>query len=245
MGPSKKRDLWCNRLEPNIVFEDYKALQKIEKSLRVIGFREFRVFNSGSMPTDLIYMNRFWICLPRNPRGLEQAKLYEDSSRFDVVRKPPGDSCFLKWRSAQQDSITVRSPLSKYLRLQREGMNVDGEWHREMDMIIAKDYAILARFQDTSGGIAMNEGELHDYFLAGLRGLGTWGAAWFLDRRWEHFGSLGEDQTDLQMLLEVEYRHGKIYSVKDVSEEPQEYFNAQNNLRVIRSEVAKFRRLSR
>jgi hypothetical protein len=93
--------------------------------------------------------------------------------------------------------------------------------------VVAKDFAVLARFTDKSKNRPASEGFLKDYFLGGLRGLGTWGAAWFLDNGYHNFENLQEE--DLQLLLEVIYRDGRIFTVKDVSNEPQEYFDSQNS----------------
>ncbi len=63
-----------------------------------------------------------------------------------------------------------------------------------MDRIIAKDFAILARFRDTKNTIALKDHYLNDYFLSGICGLGTWGAAWFVDRNYEVFKSIDEKE---------------------------------------------------
>ncbi len=245
MGPQDDQQVWLNRLEPNIVFEDFKALQKIEKTLRILGFSDFRIYNSASMPSDIQFMNRFWICLPRNTRGLQQTDLYQDISRFTMVRKKDRAASFIRWkpRVGSNSFITVRSPLAKYLREQRSKLDVSGEWYREMDNIVAKDFAILARFRDTHNDIAMKEGNLQDYFLAGLRGLGTWGAAWFIDRKYHTFENQG-DKGNLQFLLEVEYRDGRIFDVRDVSNKPQRYFDEENNIATIKRNIAIYRSMT-
>jgi hypothetical protein len=241
MGPQEDSALWLNRLEPNIVFEDFKALQKLEKTLRIVGFRDFRIFNTSDVPVDLQYMNRFWICL-RNTRLLEQAAEYKHVSRFELVRKENRAASYIRWKPCRgsRPSIMVRSPLAAYLREQRSALEIHGEWRPEMDRIIAKDFAVLARFRDTRQKVAMEDHYLQDYFLAGLRGLGTWGAAWFIDRKYEAFERL-EDKQDFQFLLEVEYRNGRIFDVRDVSDEPQSYFHAENRISLIKKNIARFR----
>ncbi len=57
MGLQDDPNLWLKRLEPNMVFEDGKALQKLEKTLRLLGFRNFRIYNSASIPSDVQFMN--------------------------------------------------------------------------------------------------------------------------------------------------------------------------------------------
>ena len=139
-----------------------------------------------------------------------------------------------------RESFVVHSPLAKYLKVQRAKKNTNGEWHRDMDDIVAKDYAILARFRDRTEDIAAEGSALHDYFLAGLRGLGTWGAAWFIDHRHRQFESL-RDEQDFQLLLEVEYRSGRIHSVTDVSRMSKRYFQLENSLRTVANNVREYR----
>lgn len=245
MGPQDDPDVWLNRLEPNIVFEDFKALQKIDKTLRLIGFDKFRIYNSASAPSDIRFMNRFWICL-RNSRGLQQASLYKDISRFTIVPKKNRASSFFCWkpRTNSDNFIIIKSPLAKYLREQRSKLDISGEWQPEMDHIMAKDFAILARFQDMHNNIHMQDGYLQDYFLAGLRGLGTWGAAWFIDRKYHTFEPQYE-KRDIQFLLEVEYRDGRIFDVRDVSNKGQDYFDEENGISQIRNNIADYKSLLR
>jgi hypothetical protein len=237
MGSIDDPNIWLNRLEPNIVFEDFKALMKLDKTLRLLGFNEFRIFNSSNLPSDLRFMNRFWICL-RNDPGLEQAKKYQKISKFEMVRKSIRINSYILCKPTlkREKHFKISSPLAKYLYLQRSDFNISGEWHREMDNIIAKDYAILARFRDEESDVAMKDGILFDYFLAGLRGLGTWGAAWFIDRNYKAFNFIN-DTENVQYLLEVEYRDGRIYKVRDVSDKPKEYFNKENSITTIKKNI--------
>jgi hypothetical protein len=243
MGPRQDTKVWLNRLVPNLVFEDYKALQKIEKSLRLIDFHDFRIFNSMSVPSDSQFMNRFWICLPRNNPGLLQTARYARISKFKLIRGKEPRSSVLLWRRSLNSKkyVTVRSPLAKYLREQRKDMDIKGQWNQEMENMIAKDYAILARFSDEQKTIVTKEGILKDYFLAGLRGLGTWGAGWFIDRKYDYFLKMPPNRN-IQLLLEVEHRNGRIYDVVDVSSKPQSYFDKQNSLDTIRKTIESFRR---
>ena len=239
MGPVDDSDVWLNRLEPNIVFEDYKALQKLEKTIRLLGFRDYKIYNHDSIPSDFKFMNRFWLCLPRSPHGLQQLEQYENISRFILIpRKNRADSYFI-WNKNSENQFVVRSPLAKYLREQRSTMDIAGNWRFEMDRIIAKDYAILARFKDTENEIAMDDHYLNDFFLAGLRGLGTWGAAWFVDRKYNAFNKLDEKEN-FQFLLEVEYRDSRIFDVRDVSDEPRSYFDNEYKTNTIRKNISSY-----
>lgn len=229
---------WLNRLLPSIAFEDFKALQKIEKTLRLIGFRDFRFYASASPPTDVIYKNRAFICLPRNRIGLRYYERYKHRAKFKFYAPRPDSKARLFWRYSVDDDdyIEIRSPLAKYLKEQRKSVDIDGDWTREMGDIIAKDYAILARFRDKSNETVMREGYQNDYFFAGIRGLGTWGAAYFIDRKYTYFKDIPEDQ-DIQLLLEVIYYKDRIYNVIDVSKRTERYFKEQFNIKTIRQAI--------
>lgn len=233
---------WLKRLVPHLVFEDYKALQKIEKTLRLINFRRFRTFTVGDLPSELEFMNRVWLCWPRNQRALRELQRYtrphSDRARFHLVPARPNSSAKIHWRhsTASGSGLVVRSPLSKYLELQRR-QHPGGEWNGELGRIVAKDYAILARFTDRERKEpTISSAHFKDYFFGGIRGLGTWGAGWFLDRRYSCFKGVGEDE-DIQLLLEVTYRHARILEVRDVSSESESYFRKANSIREIRRTI--------
>ena len=242
MGPLDDSNVWLNRLEPNIVFEDYKALQKLEKTIRLLGFRDYGIYNTANIPSDFKFMNRFWLCLPRNTRGLQQLKQYKEISRFNIIPRKKRAGTYFLWNITEDPNsqFEIRSPLAKYLEEQRSKMDVSGNWRFEMDRIIAKDYAILARFKDTRNDISMNDHFLNDFFLAGIRGLGTWGAAWFIDRKYHKFNKLDEKEN-FQYLLEVEYRDGRIFNVLDVSDKPKSYFDKEYKIHTIRKNISAYR----
>ncbi len=228
---------WLRRLLPYVVFEDFKALTKIEKTLRIVGFRDFQFYNTGNTPDDLPDMNRVWICLPRNVLAQNQLTHYGNRVRFAFVRN--ASHLEIHWLPNRQSNsrLVIRSPLSIYLEEQRNGMP-GGDWKAAHGRIVAKDFAILARFSDTRGRKQMPPDPLKDFFLAGIRGLGTWGAGWFLDRRCSDLeGQCERPNADVQFLLEVTYRNERILEVRDVSHEPQTYFDSENNLQIIRSRI--------
>lgn len=231
---------WHNRLAPNIVFEDYKALQKIQKSLGLIGLRDYRIYTTSNIPKDIQYMNRIWICLPRNPGSINQLKNYQKSGQsvFDVMPRTSKKHAHIIWKNSSNngESFIVKSPLNLYLEHQRGKEMMGGEWRAEMEQIVAKDYAILARFQDKSAYIDMKAGSLYDYFFAGIRGLGTWGAAWFLDRRSKTLLEY-EPHMDIQLLLEIIYWDGRILEVTDVSDKPSSYFQSQLHISTVKETV--------
>jgi hypothetical protein len=92
----------------------------------------------------------------------------------------------------------------------------------------AVDFAIIARFGPSAA--RDYRGDFNHYFIAGIRGLGTWGAAWFIERRATELGRLAEEghEDSIQAILQVTYRDFHIEEVKDVSGESQEYFDQLN-----------------
>ena len=218
---------WMSRLMPNVVFEDFKALQKIDKSLRQIGFNEFTIYSTTGPPPDLLYMNRVWLCLPRSLKARNQLASHGERSRARFNERLPDTEAKIRWTVGRGEEVKIHSPLSKYLRRQRQGMT-GREWDTAKGRIIAKDFAVLARIIDYERQVPVRDTPLVDYFLAGIRGLGTWGAAWFIDRKYGAFLPYRADQ-DIQLLLEITYRDERIFDVRDVSDEPAEYFKTENS----------------
>jgi hypothetical protein len=223
---------WYDRLVPYMVFEDFKALQKIEKTLRIVGYRDCQFRSVTNLPDDIQDINRLWLCLPRSIKAQKQLLLYSERARFSFATTAINNfnSRSIQWGTNKESAISVLSPLSQYLKLQR-GEMPGGPWKLAHGKIIAKDYAILARFTDNrEDRKSMVHGTLKDYFLAGIRGLGTWGGGWFLDRCYHALEvPCKEPDADIQLLLEVTYLNESIHSVNDVSNKPQEYFQNEND----------------
>lgn len=240
---------WLRRLVPNVIFEDAKALEKVEKTLRLIGFRDYQSFSNTSIPHDIHNFNRVWICFPRNRPSEIQSNRYKNVSRFQFVGDGVnaidiGQEFYLKWKDVNDPTNIriVKSPLFKYLEEQR-GLHPGGEWREELGNVIAKDFAVLARFSDERQTSTTETGSLKDYFITGLHGLGTWGAAWFLDRQYKFFkqmeGNVQIEDEPIQILLEVTYRNKEIYEVIPVSDMDQNYFEMQNDISIIRENITK------
>ena len=185
--PQKDPDFWLKRLEPNIYHEDHKAIEKLRKTLALIGLHHYGVYSSLNVPPDWRFMNRVWLCIPRFKLAINQYKKYKDTVRFSFTKRTEKYTAKIKWKDNKGDIITVTSPLKTYFYEQRKDMDTSEEWHQQLGSIIGKDYAIIARICDSKSYDIATEGLLHDYFLAGIRGLGTWGSAWFLDRKSKFF----------------------------------------------------------
>jgi len=90
---------WWGRLVPHVVFEDFKAMQKIEKTLRIIGFRDFRFYSNSNIPSNIQEMNRVWLCLPRNIAARNQLNLlYQNESKFRFAPRSGSKEAKIFWK---------------------------------------------------------------------------------------------------------------------------------------------------
>jgi Domain of unknown function (DUF4062) len=219
------KNFWLRRLLTQLAVEDYRSIQAIENGLRLIGYTSYQIYPHTNAPLDLESMNRAWLCLPRNTLGLRFLGKYQ-SPRFNYSPNQRTRRT-MSWKSPKGDTIEVQSPMAAYMYVQRRKMDVSSEWSGQLERITAKDYAILARKRAVVAKGTDSE-PLYDYFFAGIRGLGTWGAAWFVDKNYRTFRDC-DPSADIEMLLEVTYRDGDVRAVRDVSSEPQSYFVEQNS----------------
>lgn len=239
MGHPNDNEFWYRRLEPNVYFEDHKAVEKVRKSFALLPFRDYRVYVCTNPPSDIRFMNRVWICMPRHKGAVDALASHADISRFRFLPRTVKRSARIVWRLADGTETTIESPLAKYLRLQRQNMDMSGEWNGNLGRIVARDYAVLARFRDKAGPEVVGGQQLCDYFFAGIRGLGTWGAAWFVDRNYKFLQTLGEEQ-DIQLLLEVTFCDDRILDVKNVSDKPAAFFDEGQKTATIKNVIKEF-----
>lgn len=238
MGGQEGDELWHKRLHPNVYYEDYKAIHKITKTLAIIGFHDYRTYFQTDPPADLASMNRVWVCFKRCKQAWQKIRAHYRHARFSFNEgKTSYDS--MEWLQGNGLPIKIKSPLSLYLREQRSKASSSNPWQHQLGRIVSKDFGILARFRNPAGDDRTVEGYLHDYYVGGIRGLGTWGAGWFLDRRFKHFLTESEE-VDLQLLLEVTYHNGRIVEVNNVSDEPPEYFKDLLNKKTIKKTIERY-----
>lgn len=235
-------NLWQKRLLPHIYFEDYKALHKILKNLSMVGHKDYKVYSKHDLPEELEQSNVVWICLPRLMKGLKELK-NQSGRKFDInipAKATDTAECFINWTTQTGEKINVRSPLRKYLEQQRPDIDPESDWNKSLNNVIVKDYAIIARFDRDTLQSRLGTERLKAFYIAGIHGLGTWGAAWFIDRCYGAFKDISGD-GDIQMLVEVEYRNGRIVSVKDVSNKSQDYFKTENSAKKIKNNIQLFK----
>ncbi len=245
------KENWRERLLPYVVYEDFKAIQKIESSISMIGVKDF-----NSVTTDypgLRYRrgNRIWLCIPRNkPAQMELAKLRGQTGKFNGSRvrfthRPENRS--IDWTNEKGKLIKVQSPLHRYLENNPNGRPEGlSSWNPQFGRIYAKDYAVISRFAEDDTRDPLGTDKFYQYFIAGIRGLGTWGAGWFIDRRPDTLSALdrkamvpGEPHGDVQVLVEVIFDNYRIIDVQDVSDENQDYFKNQMATDYIRDQIDK------
>lgn len=242
MAADDDHNFWYKRLQPHVFFEDFKAISKIAKMLNLLHIKmevsPYMTF-SGSINDA---KNIVWVCLPRIPRVKKRLeKEYSDVTRFKIVSRKKDHEACIKWKTTNGNEIVIKSPLQTYLSIQRENVNSNEEWNTSLRNVIAKDYAVIARFNKR---IPENEGTVNgekfkEFFIGGIHGLGTWGATHYLDRNYKNFFFGPNDE--IQMLLEITYEDGHITDCKDVSDKEQAYFNKSCTMATIRKTISESR----
>ena len=116
-GPSQRASYdWTQRLVPNVVYEDFRALRKIENSLNCMG-----VFDHKTVTTHYEDLrergNRIWLCIPRNEIAQKKLDLFGNRVRFEFIGENSSNRELI-WLNDNDDKITVKSPLQKYSRVQ-------------------------------------------------------------------------------------------------------------------------------
>lgn len=220
---------WHKRLMPNVHFEDSKAIQKIQKLARLLGIQS-KVYTVYRLPSDIRLMNRIWVCAPRMDQAHRVAR--ERGASFEFIRTKT--ESYFRWKNAE-GIINIRSPLSKYLHEQRRADDMQGEWSEKLGAIHARDFGLIARLPANDQDFS-RENQTFDYFITGIRGLGTWGAAWYIDRKFRELRAIGQTGR-VEILLEIHYQRGYIVDAVDVSDKPSSYFIEQNSLSTVRKHI--------
>lgn len=234
---------WHKRLQPNLFYEDYKAISKINKTLSLIGLKTFKVhtnFTYNSPASEYRNANLIWVCLPRQTKAIRILDTSYSQKRFTITPRKESKLSMFEWKGEDEDKISIQSPLGTYLEIQRPNVGKNTEWDTSLGQIIAKDFAIIARFnRPIPENKNIGDEKIKEYFIAGIRGLGTWGAASFIDKNFHNFDFKMNDE--IQMLLEITYENGAITSIQDVSNKKQEYFNQVCSRECIEEVIKEFR----
>ncbi len=237
--PTRPTYNWRERLLPNVVYEDFKTIQKIETVFRTMGINDYSSVTTLFPPARIGSGNHIWLCIPRNESAKEKLKEIGKQVRFTFITQrskgelPEGK---IIWRNTDNKEIIVNSPLTNYMIKQRPSGK--RKWEPQYGYIYAKDFAIISRFKIKDRNAA-NDKPFYHYFIAGIRGLGTWGAGWYIDRFPDELAGISYENLgdNIQILLEVTYYNYKIIDVKNVSDKKQDYFNEQNDINHIQSQI--------
>ena len=235
---------WRKRLLPNVIYEDFKAIQKLEAALRHIGVTDYSSVTLDNPRLRQDPGNRIWLCLPRNPMARAHLDQLENRARFAFVKH--GSENRILWRpSASGQRIEVRSPLGLYLNAQRPRGHT--AWDPDLGNIVCKDFAVISRFASPVGKFGVRGTDpFYHYFMAGIRGLGTWGVGWFVDRCVDQLSRLpsraGNTSEDVQALLEVTFENFRIVNVRDVSTQKRRYFDQEMNPKYVFQQVQTFKK---
>lgn len=232
-------------LLPYMVLEDFLAIHKLTKDLNIAGIDKVRA------TTTEIYderrerhSNKIFICLPRNkPAENYLSKIPE--SRFCIEQSIEDNIISRKiiWQSDKNsttEKIVVQSPQSKYLRLQRSEKD-EASWKNDPGKCTAVDFAVVARLPDPVGLVQPELRILSTLFVFGIRGLGTWGAAWYIDICYEELSKYLFEGQSYQALLKVTYWNYRIREVIDVSDQPREFFDNEMNTNTIKKKISEFK----
>jgi hypothetical protein len=222
---------WHTRLMPNVVYEDWKAVQRLEGAIRRIGVRGVKAVTTNTPDARASNYNKIWLCVPRNE--IAKARLSQTpEAAFRLGELQDDGRRALIWRNQDGGEVVVRSPLDRYLR--RRGPHAgDSEWEPTYSDVVARDFAVVARFPDSSGDLGRPDfgREFWEYFVFGVRGLGTWGAAWYMYHRANELAGLvrkyAGPRGEVQLLLEVTFAANRIVKVEPVMEKEQAYFDDQ------------------
>jgi len=246
---------WSRHLLPRIVFEDAKAIQDVEGVMRLLA-REYRTGTTDSPELNLQEPgDRVWVCVPRNRPAHEVLARLGERVRFefgfDQLEGEAEKERFVRWKARDGRVLAIRSPLNRYLtqscRPPRES-----EWQAIFGHTIARDYAVLARFKVEAGPPAEEGQTFYHYFIGGIRGLGTWGAGWFIDHCADRLGDVARHSKpfseagleDVQVLLEVTFKDYRIVNVEEVSERDQSYFDSRFSEKYVTEEIQRARPLA-
>ncbi|MGO9019427.1 MAG: DUF4062 domain-containing protein [Syntrophobacteraceae bacterium] len=241
-GQRRHKYNWRERLLPNVVYEDVKCIQKIEAAVRLAGVHDIRIVTIDYPGLQPEPGNMIWLCLPRNDIASKCLARLGTRSWFGFERRPGSDRPHILWRPSGNAPFEIESPMAKYLQIQNRPQR--SVWHPDFGKIVARDYAIIGRFamRDLKGHT--HNDPYYYYFVAGIRGLGTWGAGWFIERRPDELQRLSRitdsNSQDMQLVLEVTFSNYRIATVEDVSDKDETYFEKQNDAGVIRSVIDEF-----
>lgn len=241
--PTGAKRNWQERLLPNVVYEDVKCIEKIEVAVRLTGVQDISIVTIDHPRVTTELGNKIWLCLPRNDIASRHLSKLGSRAWFTFERSIQEDRPHIIWRPKTNTKLQIRSPMRRYLEIQHRPRH--SPWKPAFGAIVARDYAVIGRFTGLESRGDTHREPYYHYFIAGIRGLGTWGAGWYIEMKAVELQKLARNaeskDIDAQVLLEVTYSNFRIVSVEDVSFRKQEYFDLQHNDNYIKSVIEEFR----
>jgi hypothetical protein len=211
-----------HHLLPYMVLEDFQAIHKVTKCLNIAGCEEVAASTVNVYDAQAERRhNKVFLCVPRNEHARKLlAEIPE--AKMSVSGTNPEERT-LRWQN-QSGTLTIQSPQSTYLRLQRKPKE---QWYIHPGECYCEDFAVIARFRNRAG--EPNLASLSNMFLFGMRGLGTWGAAWYIDHCYSDLANRLDDNGHYRALLHVVFENNRIRQVTDVSAKDQRFFDKVND----------------
>jgi len=115
------------------------------------------------------------------------------------------------------------------------------EWRPSFGHTYCRDYAVLARLKVLQDPHHPHSESYFHYFVGGVRGLGTWGIGHLIDHDSSQLVGMAQEHQEgsgnLQLLLEVTYEHFRVTAVRDVSREPESFFQRRCTTAFIRDKL--------
>jgi hypothetical protein len=227
----------ATHLLPYMVLEDFQAVNKITKILSMLGYEDVLAVTEDVYKQQLHdrCVNKIFLCLPRYSRNKVAAeylthfseKNFQIEDTQEYIGQREHHVHFIRWKLDDGSVINVNSPQSKYLWNQRKEQ--ESNWYHHAGTCFSVDFAVLAKFQDRTMDSLVGAIDSKAYFLFGIRGLGTWGAAWYIDHQYDNLIRHLNSVETHQQLLRVEFQNHRITKVEDVSKNTQDYFLEQND----------------
>lgn len=219
---------YTRTLMPSVIAEDRSAIESIQYVLGAVGAptRVMSLAQVALTPPNPA-CSYVWIGADDNRFALELLNRLTPQTRFCFGQAQESQERYIRWWFGrdERDGVIVHSPLASYL-LRGRGDSARHGWIPQFINTRARDFAVVARIRV---GEQPTGAPLYHFFLSGIRGLGTWGAGWLFQHRYELIRDALNRTEELQLLLQVEYENGKITNVEDVSDKEQSYFDSCND----------------
>lgn len=227
--PARREQSGTNLL-PWVAAEDFHAIRKITDCLHLAGCADVTTCTDtqyADFAEHYPSQNQIYLCAFLNSAALESLKAQKRCSfRLESLDRRRSGRTII-WKGLSGEETVVKSPLAAYLKAQGDG---DPSAYKRGRMGV--DFAVLARYRDGDDRDAMCS-----MYAFGLRSLGTWGAAWFLERELTKTDIPADRGRTYEALLRVEYSGSTIARVTDVSNESQEFFTREMSQEFIRGQV--------